>query len=171
VLEARTLRAVLAGHRPGASTMVTLAVDGQELPVLLREVQQQATTGHVLHVEFYHMTRDKLVKAKVPLAYTGDAPAAGRGGMVLRLLDNVDVEALPRDLPEALTVDLSSLEDMNQSITVADLAPPPGVTIQTDPATLVAKVQPPKVEVEEAAAAEEEAAAPGAAGERGSTEG
>ena len=166
VLEARALREVLQGHQPGATTMVTLAVDGQELPVLLREVQHHAPTSRVLHVEFYHMTRDRPVKTKVPVTFTGDAPAVARGGMLLRLVDGVDIEALARDLPEALTVDLSGLQDMNQSITVGDLVPPPGVTIQTDAATLVAKVQPPRVEAAEeaAAATEEQAAARGEAG-------
>jgi large subunit ribosomal protein L25 len=92
------------------------------------------------------------LRANVPITFAGEAPATKGGGVLLRGMDAVEVESLPRDLPHQLEVDLSALEEIDASIHVRDLAAPPGVTILTPGDELVAKVAAPAVEVEEVVA-------------------
>jgi large subunit ribosomal protein L25 len=110
------------------------------------------------------MTEELTVE--VALIGTGTAPAIDNGGTLVHPVTSVKVRALPANLPESLTYDLGRLDSFEASITVADLVPPAGVTIQADPSEVIARVLPPRVE--EVAAPEAEAeAAPAAEGAEG----
>lgn len=155
VLDARAVQLALQGFDPSATLQVTLSIDGHDTPALVRQIERDPLTGQLLHVSFYHVRQDKPVKAKVPLVFTGESPAARQGGILLHPVDTLEVEALPRDLPDAILVDLSTLAEIDQALTAGDLALPRGVRLLTDPGTLIAKVQPPKAAViQEAAPAE-----------------
>ena len=84
----------------------------------------------------------------MPITLVGESPAVKAGGVLMHPLDTLEVEALPRALPHEIAVDLSSLEEIDSQITVADLRLPEGVTFDADPETLVVKVVMSKLEHE-----------------------
>ncbi len=149
VLDARAVQMALQGFDPSATLQVTLTIDGRDMPALVRQVERDPLTGQLLHVSFYLVRQNKPVKAKVPLVFVGESPAVQRGGILVHPADTIEIEALPRDLPDSIQVDLSALVEIDQSLTAGDLPLPRGVQLLTDPNTLIAKVQPPKVEVVE----------------------
>lgn len=161
----------------GATTLVDLAVEGERpLPVLVHAVQVHPLSRRPVHVDLLAVRMSEELTVEVALAPTGHAPAADAGGTVIHDLTSVRVKALPGDLPEAIEVDVAALADTSATITVADLPVPRGVTLLHDPAEVVARVLPPRIEEEappaeaEAATAEAPAAAP-AEGERTPAEG
>lgn len=156
-VETRSLLRALA--RAGKSTLLTLAVEGQEpRTVLVRDIQLDPRTHSLFHVDFYQVKLTEKIKVEVPLHFLGEAPAASRGGALVHLLTAVELECLPQDMPQVIEVDLSGLEEFGQAIHVRELPLPPKVAILTDLEEMVAKVEPPRVlevAVEEAAAAAE----------------
>ncbi len=150
----------------GETGVVELSVDGQVRPVLIHTVQKDPVKGQILHVEFYQVDLKEKVTTRVPLEFTGDAPAVvNKLGVLLTLLDEVEVEALPTDLPEKIAVDVSGLADVDQEVNVSGLSVPSGVTILTDPAQSVIRVGALVSKQAEAQAAEEAATAAAAAAE------
>jgi large subunit ribosomal protein L25 len=102
------------------------------------------------------MTEELTVE--VSLIGIGTAPAAESGGTLVHPVSSVKVRALPGNLPESIHYDLAALDNYDATITVADLVAPEGVTIQADPADVIARVLAPRVEEEVAPAAEAAAA-------------
>jgi large subunit ribosomal protein L25 len=148
----------------GGSTLIDLTVDSHKSrPVLVHGVQIHPTNRRPLHVDLFVVRMTEELTVEVPLIGTGFAPASENGGTLVHPTSTVRVRALPGDLPDSLTYDLSSLTSYDVTITVADLVAPDGVTIAADPAEVVARVLAPRVEEVEtpvAAAEGEEAAAP-----------
>jgi large subunit ribosomal protein L25 len=152
---------VAADGRAGAG-------DGEVHPVLIERIARHPATGAVLHVDLHRVDLNRPVRAAVPVTLVGESPAAARGGVLIHPLDTIEVEALPRDLPHAIEVDVSGLTEMDDQITVGALRLPAGVAVDTEPETLVVKVVASRLERElaaeaeavEAAAAAEAAAVP-----------
>lgn len=135
--ETATLLRVL--KRAGTSHLIDLTidgVDGNEL-VLVREVQRHPVTHALWHVDLYRTQADVAIRVEVPIVHHGEAPALEEGGFINTLLDVLEIECLPRDMPDAIVVDLSVLTDMDSVITVADLQVPEGVTVLTPEDTVV----------------------------------
>ena len=108
---------------------------------LARDVQWDVIVGKPLHVDFYAVVMTEKITTEVPLVLVGEAPAADQiGAMVLQGLDEVEIECLPGDLIEAIEVDLSGLEEIDQAIYIKDLQVPPAVEILTDGEEIVVKV-------------------------------
>ncbi len=150
----------------GETGLVELAVGKDLRPVLVHMIQRHPVTNHVLHVEFHQVNLKEKVHTKVPLVLTGDAPAVvGKVGVLLTLIDEVEVEALPTDLPEKLNVDVSKLAEVNQEVNVGDLKVPAGVTVLTAKDQSVVRVGALISKEAEAEAAAEAAAAAAAAAE------
>lgn len=136
----------------GENTVITLCIDGEKRPALIHDVERDYLGGEVIHVDFYQVRMDEKLKAHVPIEFIGEAPAVKvLGGILNRTISEIEVEALPADLPHRLTIDLSPLMEMNQSVYVRDIPIPAGVKILVDPETVVATVAPP-IEEEVAAA-------------------
>ena len=173
-------------HSAGRNEIVYLRLDGEEpRPVFLRQIQRNPVTDAILHVEFYQISLKEKVRMEVPLALVGSAPAEQtHGGTLLHSLDRITVEGLPTEIPSAIEVDVSGLEEIDATIYVRELSVPGEVTVLTDPEQVVAKIAPPQVEKEveeeveeevegevpegeEAAAEGEEAAEPAAEGDGG----
>ena len=148
--------------RASRSMLFSLVLNGGEpTNVLVKEVQRHPTSGKVLHVDFYAVRMTEKLKATVPLHFVGEAPAVKQfDGTMLHNLTAVDVESLPADLPQAIEVDVSGLETLDDAIHARDLRVPTGVEVLTEADEVVAKVLPPTVIEEEVveAEAEEEAA-------------
>lgn len=158
----------------GETGLVELSVDGKTLPVLIHVVQKDPLTDEILHVEFHQVDLKEKVKANVPLVLFGESPAvAQKIGVLLSVLSEVEVEALPAELPEKIEIDVTGLSELDQELKVSDLRTPSGVALLSDPTLTVVKVSAlVSKEAEEQAAAEaaEAAAAAPAEGEAGATE-
>jgi large subunit ribosomal protein L25 len=131
----------------GENTVVTLVIGAQKHPVLIHNVQRNFLTGDLIHIDFYQVNMKEAIVAKIPLEFIGDAPAVReQGATVNKSMLELEVEALPNDLPHRLTVDISTLDEMNKSIYVRDIVVPAGVKILVDPETAVATATPPAAE-------------------------
>jgi len=117
----------------GESTVVTLDIDGDKIDTLIHDVQYHPVTGNIVHIDFYVFDKDKKVEVEVPLEFTGESPAIKTlGGILVKVLYEVMVEALPKDLPHNIEVDISSLVDFESQIKVSDLKLPVGVKLVTE---------------------------------------
>lgn len=136
-----------------SSQLIELSVDGQKIPVLVRERQHHPISGNILHVDFLAVSMTETLRAFVPIELEGEAPAVKDfGGVVVTGLEEVEVECLPKDLPEKILVDLSKLEKIGDGIYVKDLAIPTGVEILSDKDEMVVLITAPEgEEIEEVA--------------------
>lgn len=142
-VEAHELRDVL--RQAGRTQLIDLVIDDQPArPVLIRQTMVDAKRNAIIHVEFFQANlREKLV-THVPLHFVGDSQAVKDGGVALHVLDHVDIESLPQDVPaEGVEVDMSQITEINGAIHAGDLKLPDGITLVTAPDELVAKVNPP----------------------------
>ena len=146
----------LALRVAGTNRLVTLKVAGQESPrmVLVRELQRDALSHAMLHVDFYEVVMTEKITADVPVVLTGESKLVkGGGGLLLQNLDAIEVECLPGDLPSQIMIDLSTLMEVNQAVMVRDLKMGEAVSVLTDLDEVVVKILPPEAEeVEEAPA-------------------
>jgi large subunit ribosomal protein L25 len=140
------------------STIVKVNVDGSAVDAFVKDTQRNILNGQILHVDFYEVETDKLLRARVPLHITGNPVGVRNGGIFESPLHDIEVESLPRNLPERINVDVSVL-DVNQSIHVRDLALGDGVRLISGGDQVVALVK--FAKAEEAASAAEETAAAG----------
>lgn len=131
------------------STLIDLAIEGRDKPldVIIKEIRHDEIKGSVQHVDFWAVDMGHTLQTAVPITFVGSAQGERSGGVVMRALHELKVEARPKDLPEHIEVDLSALE-VGDSITVADIAIPRGVTLLDDIEAVVASVTPPTVETE-----------------------
>jgi large subunit ribosomal protein L25 len=138
----------------GENTVITLAVGGEKLPAIIHHVERHYISGAPAHVDFYQVNMKEKITAYVPIEFTGESPAVREKGAVInRSMDEIEVEALPNDLPHQLTVDLSALDDIDKTIYVRDIPTPKGVTFLVEGDTAVATAAAPRVEEETAAPA------------------
>ncbi len=129
----------------GASTLIDLAVDGGKArPVLLHGIQVHPLTRRPVHVDLFAVRMTEELTVEVRLVADGVAPAAAAGGSLVHPVSMVKARALPGNLPETIHYDLGSLATFDDTITVADLVVPEGVTIQADPADVIARVLAPR---------------------------
>jgi large subunit ribosomal protein L25 len=140
-VEERELNRILA--QAGGHRLIALKVgrSRKRQMALARDVQWDVITGKPLHVDFYAVVMTEKITTEVPLVFVGEAPAVDEVGVILlQGLDEIEIECLPGDLIEAIEVDLSGLEEMDQAIYVKDLRLPPTIDLLTDTEELVAKV-------------------------------
>jgi len=128
-------------EQASASTLLDLQLDGQTHKVLVREVQRHPIRRTLDHVDLMKVALDVAIRTTVPLELVGEAPAVKTfGGVLVTGVDEIEVEALPQDLPSHVTVDLESLATMEARVTVGDLFVGKGVRVLTDPSAVVARV-------------------------------
>lgn len=129
--------------KAGETGLVELKYDSTSSHTLISNVQIHPVTRSPLHVEFHAVKLTEKIKAKVPVELTGQSPAvANNVGILLHTLSEVEVEALPAELPEKISVDVSTLLAVGQQVTVAQLPVPAGVTVLTPGEEIVVKVAP-----------------------------
>ena len=154
----------LIHHSLSENVLVDLAVKDDARPkrlALVQEVQHHPLSGEVLHVDLHEVAENEKVTINVPLETVGEAAGVKTGGGVLEhVLFKIKVRALPKDLPEQIVVDVTSLE-LGKSIHLGDIKAPAGVEIIGDKKVSVISVALPKTEAEEAAVVEGEPAAAG----------
>jgi len=150
-LSARDIQNVL-NHAVGEHVLVELEITDAGATsnrlALIKEVQHHPIRRDVLHVDFHAVSADEKIHAEIPIETTGEATGVKNYGGILELvLHSIEVECLPRDLPEIIRVDVSGLK-VGDAVHVKDLPFPPGVTTRADPDQGVIHVAAPKVEVE-----------------------
>jgi len=168
VVNARALRQAVSG---GLHTIldVTLDGDGQTRPVLIKDLQLDPVRGRVVHIDLHEIRLDQVIQTVIPVHIEGHAEGVNMGGALNQPVHELHVDALPADLVDFISVDVSALE-IGQSIRLSDLEAPPGVTFTDDlESTVIATIAAPvsedvlKTEAELEAEAEAEAEAAAAA--------
>jgi large subunit ribosomal protein L25 len=143
-VDARMLRNTLA-H---AGQVIKVSVDGgADANVLIKDVQHHPVRGQAVHVDLLRVRMDVAIHATVPIDFVGseESPGVTEGGIFNQELREANIEALPGDIPESIQHDVSGLE-MNDTITLAVLTAPSGVTLLDDPETVIATITPPTLE-------------------------
>lgn len=130
----------------GHSTIFTLKWDGASQPVLIREAQRDPVRQDILHIDFFAPNMNVKLRQSVPVVLHGHPDI--EGGVLQHVLNEVEVEALPANLPSELVVDISGLESIGDSVHVSNLVAPENVEIVTDGETLIASMIPEAVEPE-----------------------
>ena len=150
--------AALALGKLTSSSLVTINVDGTEYPALVREKQRDYIKNRLLHVDFLAVSMTEKLRTNVSVHFFGVSPAVKDFNAVLvKNLEQLEVECLPTDLPESIDVDITALARPGDGIRVREVKVPDTIRILNDPDTMVAVATFAKVE-------EEVAAVPGAEG-------
>ena len=131
---------------------VELSVGKEKHLALIKDVDFEPVKNRLRHIVFQAIRQNEAVEAEIPVVFKEgvDIPAEKLSLLVLKHLDHVDVKALPKDLPDELVVDPSVLAAVGDTVTVADLIVPAGVTVLTDPEHGIATVEMPKDQIAEA---------------------
>lgn len=134
----------------------TQIIELEDKSVLISNLQRDPISGSVIHIDFRQVDLKEKIEAKIPVEIEGESPAEKQNlGTVVQQMHEIEVEALPSDLPEKILIDASTLVEVDQAIYVKDLKVDNKVEIKTDPELIVVKVEPPtKEEVIEVPAVE-----------------
>ena len=153
-VDARLLRQTLA-H---AGAVIELSIDGAGgTPVVVKELTRHPVSGETIHVDMLRVRLDQAISATVVLDLVGgeDAPGVKEGGVLEQVTRELNIEALPGDIPDVIQHDVSGVQ-IGDTITLEAVSPPSGVTLTDDPETVVATVTPPRLQVEAEEEIEEE---------------
>ncbi len=132
----------------GESTIVSLDIEGKKHDVLIHEIDIDPVMNEPRHVDFYAVDVTKTTTVVVPLEFEGIAPAVKNlGGILIKVKNEIEVEALPKDLPHEIKIDVSTLAEIGSKVTIADIPAPKGVKILGNPEEVVALTEMPKEEV------------------------
>ena len=144
------------------NTIITINVKDKEYEVLVKEFQENVMLGQLSHIDFFEIERGKILKTRIPVYLTGTSIGVKEGGLLEHRLHEIDIECLPKDIPEKIEVDITELQ-IGESVHVSDLAFPESVKILNimeqsvvSITTIKAEVEP-EVEEEELEEGEEEA--------------
>ncbi len=136
----------------GESTILHLDGKDIDVDVLIHEVDLDPVTDKPRHADFYAIEKGKKLEIKIPLEFIGVAPAVkDLGGILVKVMHEMEIEALPKDLPHKIEVDISSLATFDSVVTAGSIKLPEGVTLKIKPEEVVASVYEPKEEVVEVA--------------------
>jgi len=139
-------------EQAGESTIIKLKVKSQkskveEKNVLIHDFARDPISDKFIHIDFYHVRMDKPITAEVPLVFEGEAPAVKNlEGVLVKNITEIEVEALPKDLPHEIKVDISSLDSFDKHIKIKDLKLPAGVKVLVEPEEIITTVIPPRAE-------------------------
>ena len=139
---------------------------------MLKEIHNHPVTGETVHVDLLRVRLDQTIQSTVVLELTGteDAPGIRDGGVLEQVTRELTIEALPGEIPDVLTHDVSDMQ-IGDTLTLDALRPPAGVTLVDDPETVVATITPPRLQVESAEEIEQETAVVGEEAPQASADG
>ena len=154
-VEERELRRVLTGEH-GLHAILDVVFDGQKTAhhAVLKEYQLDPVRPRLLHIDLHEVRLDRVIQSQVAVEPTGESPGVKEGGVLTLVLRDVNVEALPMEVPDRLELDISAMT-IGDSLRVADIVAPEGVKLLDDPDAVVVTVTPP-TKVEEPEEVEEE---------------
>ena len=146
-------------RKAGQSTLISLEIDGQKKAVLIHQVSLHPVRSTIWHVDFFAVNLKQKTTVHVPFSFAGESAAVKNlGGIFTVEHEGVDLRCLPNDIPHDLPVDISAIENFQDSIKVADISLPAGVELihpETDGEMVICRVAPPKI-VEEVSESTEE---------------
>ena len=146
--------------KAGESSTIVLEIKGdsekggvsQNIDVLIHDIQVDPVKGFPIHVDFLAIDMNKPVEVTIPVEFIGVAPAEKNSlGVLVKVIHEIDIEALPKDLPHNVTVDVSVLVALDDQIHIKDIVLPKGVKMITDENEVIALIAAIKEEVEESA--------------------
>jgi large subunit ribosomal protein L25 len=133
----------------GETSILSLLVGGHKHNVLIHDLARDPLSLEILHVDFYEVRMDEKLKAKIPLIFVGESLAIkSEGGVLVKAIQELEVEALPKDLPKEISVDISSLNTFEDKLKIKDIKVADGIKILAEPEEMVASVVPPRSEKE-----------------------
>lgn len=133
----------------GESTLIFVNVDSQAYPTIIHDIAKDAISDDILHVDFYKVNLDEKIKAKVAVVFQGESPAVkDLGGIFVRNINELEIEAFPQDLPHEIVIDVTSLKNMGDQILVKDLKLDSKLKAVAEADEIVATVQEPMSEAE-----------------------
>lgn len=136
-------------QKAGETSVIELLVEGEKepRPVLIHNVCVDPVDNSFLHCDFRQVSLTEKITANIPIELVGEAPAESQKlGVLVQMLQEIEVEALPTNLPEKFVVDVSGLTQVDQTVTVGDLKVPEGVKIINSPSQILVKIEPPTKE-------------------------
>ena len=146
-------------NKAGESSLIELLIEGEKdkKPVLVHDIQRNPVSGNFMHVDFFQASLTQEVEVKIPLVFEGTAPAEkDLGGTVVKNMLEIEVKALPQNLPHEIRINVDSLKTFEDHISVKDLVLPKDVEVLKKPEEIIVTVLPPqKIEEELAVPIEE----------------
>ncbi|MBU1130055.1 50S ribosomal protein L25 [Patescibacteria group bacterium] len=140
----------------GMTGLFDLKFDDKSIPVLFKNPQYHPVSDALIHVDLYKVDLSEKIIAGIPIALVGEAPIVKEGNVLVSVMDSVEIEALPADLPEKIEVDISVLENLESVITIAELkVDKTKIEIKTDEKQVIVKVEEPREEEPEPEPVEE----------------
>ena len=133
----------------GESTLVYVNVDGKSYPTIIHDVAKDPVKDHLIHADFYKVSLTEKIKTKVPVVFVGEASAVkDLSGIFVRNVNELEVEALPQNLPHEISINISSLKNFGDQILVRDINLGSDVKIEAEADAIIATVQEPKSQEE-----------------------
>jgi large subunit ribosomal protein L25 len=138
-LDAHSASKILS--QTSASTLLTVKIGKQNHMVLVRDIQYDVIRRNPIHVDFLEVEMDTAIRTTVPIDFVGEAPGVkDQGGVLVTGLNEIEIEALPRDLPEKIVIHLELLKEIDSMITVADLDMGEGIEVLTESDEVIAHI-------------------------------
>ena len=127
----------------GESTLVYLSVDSQTYPTIIHDIARHPASDDIIHADFYKVNLAQKIKTMIPVAFTGESQAVKDGGILIRNVNEVEVEALPQDLPHEINFDISTLVAFGDQILLKNAQVGDKVVVLGNPEEIIAAVQAP----------------------------
>lgn len=115
-------------HTVSENTLINLKAGAQNFDVLVKDYQEDILTGKITHLDFYQVTKGKSLRTNVPIHFEGSPIGVRNGGILEHMLYEIEVECLPKDIPQNIVVDVNNL-DLGESIHIEQIVAPQGVKI------------------------------------------
>lgn len=126
-------------NEAGESMIINLTIGEEKIPVLINEVTKNTLTDKIFHIDFYRVRMDEKTEVSVPLEFIGEAQAVKeKKGILIKAMYELEVRALPADLPHNIEIDIVGLAEIGQGIHVKDIKPIKGVEILAEPEAVIA---------------------------------
>lgn len=155
----------------GETGLIELKIGDEAKPVLVHGIQVNPKTSELVHIDFLQVNLKVKISAQVPIELVGESPAEKQAlGIVVQQLNEVEVEALPADLPDKFELSIENLSEVDQALYVSDIKTSDNVEILTDKESLIAKVEPPQKEEAPVVSTEEPTTTDAASPEQGAVE-
>ncbi|MCD6178181.1 50S ribosomal protein L25/general stress protein Ctc [bacterium] len=135
----------------GETSLISLKIEGEKKTyhVLVHDIQRDPLSGKFIHVDFYQPSLTEKTEASIPLKFVGEAEAVKNlGATLVKNISELEVRALPQDLPHEIEVDISKLKTLDDHIKISDLKLPKEIEILRDPEEVIVSVVPPEREEE-----------------------
>jgi large subunit ribosomal protein L25 len=142
-------------HIISENTLITIIVEDNEYEVLVKDFQENMMLGQITHIDFFEVERGKVLRTRMPVILTGTSIGVKEGGLLEHRLHEIDIECLPKDIPEKIEIDITELQ-VGESIHVSDLTLPEAVKVLNLMEQSVVSVTTIKIEEEPEAEEEEE---------------